>query len=1645
MVFDYFQELFAQVTNPPMDSIREEVVMAMECAIGPEGNLLECTPDVCARLIVTNPILTPQEMDALVDLANRSRGSKTRWSTIILEATYDHPASNGKDTLESALDRLCTLASEAIKQGATCIVLSDINVDASRIPIPSLIAIGAVHQHLIRQRERTKVALVSESGDAREVHHHCLLIGYGADAVYPHGAYEAISYLLETGKLEAVESFDDAVYRYIKACSAGIKKVMGKIGISTIQSYKGAQIFECVGFGPTLMSRCFAGTASRLGGIGLDSIHIDCLRFHQFGFPLKQITPGIEPRLPNLGEYHLRFGGEDHYNSPGVVVGIQRSSIDNDFERYQQYAADANEMTRRTTLRGLFKFKSDPVPLNEVEPAKEIVRRFVTGAMSFGSISKEAHEALAIAMNQIGGKSNTGEGGESSERFTWRGPNGESKRSAIKQVASGRFGVTSNYLTNADEIQIKMAQGAKPGEGGELPGYKVMGEIPIVRKSTEGVGLISPPPHHDIYSIEDLAQLIFDLKNSNRRARISVKLVSEVGVGVVAAGVAKAKADHITISGHDGGTGAAAWTGVKHAGLPWELGLAEAQQTLVLNGLRGRVVLQTDGQIKTGRDVAVAFLLGAEEVGFATAPLIALGCIMMRKCHLNTCPVGIATQDPELRAKFTGKPEHVINFLFMVAEECRQYMAQMGFRTVRDMVGRADFLEVDPEAIRRNPKLRYLDLSLLNMESAALARSSPFSLVDPELPVAVSHEEEQDHALEDVLDTKIISQARPALEKGEKVKISLEVSNLDRAVGAMLSNEISRRYGESGLPENTIEVSLRGYAGQSLGAFLAKGVTIKVEGDANDFVGKGLSGGTLIVHPFKNFKGKSESNMIVGNVALYGATAGRAFFRGMAGERFCVRNSGAIVVVEGCGDHGCEYMTGGRAIILGPTGRNFGAGMSGGLSYVLDEDGKFRSRCNIELIDFDELTLDDEGALRQDIAAFVRFTGSAVGQRVLDDWHNSRESFVKVFPKDLKRVLRDRLGQPGFQVPAWYPFKAKSDKPGGGSGGGGQGGPGSSKSEVPTRPKPTIRSKRNTKKTPPAARVMGAFDDVEDFGMTGCSSTLVASPEQMESMPPQEPQHLSMAMTASVTASNKPSVAAPIQVKKRDGTTGKLNKLKGFIEYERNPENYRNAGDRVKDWQEINQATDARPAVERKRQAARCMDCGTPFCQTYDGCPINNLIPEWNSLVYADQWKEAFDRLMATNNFPEFTGRVCPAPCEGSCVAGLIDDPVTIKNIEYAIIDRAWAEGWMIPRPPSTRSGFSVAVIGSGPAGLACADQLNKVYGHNVTVFERADRIGGLLMYGIPNMKLDKNTVQRRVDLMAAEGVRFITNADVGNDPKFNIEEIRKAHNALVLTVGACASRDLPIPGRESKGIHMAMELLTKNTQKLLDEGPAQVYQGEQDKEFVSAKGKSVVVIGGGDTGADCIATSLRHGCKSIVNLELLPQPPKNRAANNPWPEWPMILRKDYAHSEAEAVFGNDPREYSILTKAFIPDETGRVRALSVVRVEWTDVPNTGRKPKKQMREVPGSEREIPCDLAILALGFVGPESWVSSKLQGLAMDERRNVKAQHGVYKSNLDGVFAAGDCRRGQSLVVWAINEGRGVADSVNSYLGTKKDARL
>ena len=995
LIYDYFKQLFAQVTNPAIDSIREDIIMSLECYIGPEQNLLETTPEHANRLLIPHPILTNDEMAAIKSMDHKG------WKSKIIDITY--PRSEGTVGLTAALDRICTEAEEAIDDGYSIVVLSDRAISAQQVPISSLLACGSLHHHLVKQAKRTRIGIVIESGEAREVHHHCLLVGYGADGINPYLGFESLWQARRDGLIdeELYSSDEKLVAQYKKSVAKGILKVMGKMGISTLQSYKGAQIFEAVGLKDEVVDRCFVGTASRIQGVDFEVLATESLRRHALGYP--EDTKDYLPVLPNPGEFHWRAEGERHAWDPQSIADIQMAARGNDEQAYWRFSNHINEDAKvRCTLRGLLKLKEGanggPIPIEEVEEAKEIVKRFCTGAMSFGSISAESHETLAIAMNRLGGKSNTGEGGEDPVRFEPL-ENGDSKRSAIKQVASGRFGVTINYLTNADELQIKISQGAKPGEGGELPGRKVDENIARIRYSTPGVGLISPPPHHDIYSIEDLAQLIHDLKNANPSARISVKLVSEVGVGTIAAGVAKAHADHILISGDTGGTGASPLTSIKHAGLPWELGIAETHQTLVLNDLRSRTVLQTDGGLKTGRDVVIAALLGAEEMGFSTAPLITLGCIMMRKCHLNTCPVGIATQDPELREKFTGKPEHAVNYLFMVAEEARQLMAKLGFRTMNEMVGRVDCLETE-DAIK-HWKSDGLDLTSL--------------LTRIELPhenVGVYCSIAQDHGLELALDNQLLELAKPALEDGTQVNIELPIVNTNRTVGTILSHNIAKKWGADCLPDGTVNIKFNGSAGQSVGAFLAKGVTIELEGDANDYVGKGLSGGRVIIYPPKVSSFTAEENIIVGNVVLYGATSGEAFFRGRAAERFCVRNSGAHAVIEGVGDHGCEYMTGGRVVILGETGRNFAAGMSGGVAYILDRDSDFNMKCNLGMVELEAVVeQEDIDELKGLIEKHQQYTDSAVAKDVLENWDATLPQFVKVMPTDYKRVLLERKQQ----------------------------------------------------------------------------------------------------------------------------------------------------------------------------------------------------------------------------------------------------------------------------------------------------------------------------------------------------------------------------------------------------------------------------------------------------------------------------------------------------------------------------------------------------------------------------------------------------------------------------------------------------------
>jgi glutamate synthase (NADPH/NADH) large chain len=1033
-LYNYFKQLFAQVTNPPIDPIRESMVMSLVSFIGPKPNILDTNNvNPPMRLEVAQPILNFDDMARLRNIGQHTGGKFKAY-----ELNICYSVAWGKEGIEASLASLCAEAVDAVKSGHNILIVSDRRMSPDLVAIPALLATSSVHQHLVARGLRASAGLVIETGSARETHHFALLAGYGAEAVHPYLALETLAELAHGLPQEL--SAETVSYNYIKAVGKGLMKVMSKMGISTYMSYCGAQIFEAVGLNKSLVDKYFKGTSSNIEGIGLFEVAEEALRLHALAF-------GADPVLANAldvgGEYAFRVRGEDHLWTPDTIAKLQHATRANNFSTYKEYAQLINDQTRRhLTLRGLFEFKIDrdkAIPIEEVESAKDIVKRFATGAMSLGSISTEAHATLAIAMNRIGGKSNTGEGGEDPARYMneFKGiaikkgeslasrlgdgrvvvdiplEDGDSLRSKIKQVASGRFGVTAEYLNSADQIQIKMAQGAKPGEGGQLPGHKVSEYIASLRFSVPGVGLISPPPHHDIYSIEDLAQLIHDLKNVNPRASISVKLVSEVGIGTVAAGVSKAKADHIVVAGHDGGTGASPLSSVKHAGTPWELGLAETQQTLVLNGLRSRIRLQADGQMRTGRDVVIAAMLGADEVGFATAPLVVEGCIMMRKCHLNTCPVGVATQDPVLRAKFQGKPEHVVNYFFFVAEEARQIMAQLGIRTYDELIGRADLLDKSK--------------AIGHWKAQGLDFSNIFYQPKVESQRALFHTEGQDHGLDKALDHKLIAQAKAALEKGERVSFISPVKNLNRTVGAMLSGEVATRYGHAGLPDDTIHIQLQGTAGQSAAAFLAGGITMDLVGEGNDYVGKGLSGGRIIVRPNTEFRGWAVDNIIVGNTVLYGAISGEAFFNGVAGERFAVRNSGATAVVEGCGDHGCEYMTGGTVAVLGDTGRNFAAGMSGGVAFVYDPKGEFEARCNTTMVNLERVLASkdqtdpaawhsqsrtseresDEAILRRLIERHFKYTGSTRARNLLDDWANSRSKFVKVFPTDYKRALEE--------------------------------------------------------------------------------------------------------------------------------------------------------------------------------------------------------------------------------------------------------------------------------------------------------------------------------------------------------------------------------------------------------------------------------------------------------------------------------------------------------------------------------------------------------------------------------------------------------------------------------------------------------------
>ena len=988
LLYSYFKQLFAQVTNPPIDPIREELVMDLGSFMGKRENLLDETPSHARRLAVKNPVLTNEELQKIKDIKHKDLKPKT------ISTLFDINKENG---FMLAMERLCGEAEDAIKKGTSIIILSDRGINKDTAALPALVAVGAVHQHLVKKSVRSQVGLILESAEPREVHHFAVLFGFGVGFINPYLAFETVKYMTKDRQIGLPA--EKALYNYSKAVSKGVMKILSKMGISTIRSYRGAQIFEILGLEKEVVECCFKGTASRIGGADFEVIASETITRHKEGYnDFQEGTP-----LATGGLYQWKRDGEFHLWNPDSIAALQDAARNNDGDRYREFAKLINDQSENpATLRGLMKFKkAAPVPLNEVEPVSEIVKRFATGAMSFGSISRAAHETMAIAMNRLGGRSNTGEGGEDPARFIPL-PDGDSKRSSVKQVASGRFGVTMNYLTNADELQIKIAQGAKPGEGGQLPGHKVSATIARTRYTTEGVTLISPPPHHDIYSIEDLAQLIFDLKNANPKARISVKLVSEIGVGTVAAGVAKGHADMILISGGDGGTGASPISSIKHAGLPWELGLSETHQTLVLNDLRSRVRLQTDGQMRTGRDLAIAALLGAEEYGFATAVLIVMGCVMLRHCNLNNCSLGIAVQDELIEKRFSGKPEHIVNYMTFVANELREIMASLGFRKIEDMVGRTDLLELNGDILPW--KAKKLDFSKL--------------LYKPEVPASVgTHNSiKQDHGIENVLDRKLIELSADAIKTRKAVKIELPIKNSNRTVGTMLSNEICKAHGEEGLADDTVSCKFKGCAGQSFGAFLLKGVTLELEGLANDYVGKGISGGKIIIYPFKSSDYVPHENIIIGNTTFYGAISGEAYIRGVAGERFCIRNSGLHGVVEGVGDHGCEYMTGGVVVILGKTGRNFAAGMSGGVAYVYDEEGNFKDRCNLEMVELEKLDQDDLASLKNLIENHSKYTGSARAREILDNLPKEAHKFVKVMPTEYKRILAGRKATKNLEL-----------------------------------------------------------------------------------------------------------------------------------------------------------------------------------------------------------------------------------------------------------------------------------------------------------------------------------------------------------------------------------------------------------------------------------------------------------------------------------------------------------------------------------------------------------------------------------------------------------------------------------------------------
>eukprot|EP00398_MALV-I-01_sp_L67-1_P000949 gene949-679_t len=1566
--------------------------------------------------------------------------------------------------------------------------------------------------------------------DILEVHHHVVLLGFGCDAFYPYMTY--LSFFRDTRGNHTIAKM---VSNYRAACHSGILKIMSKMGISCLQSYKGAQLFNIVGVHREIVDKCFVGAPFLCESVGFAHFEEIAKYQQKIAYPSRELPKAVDgtfPDLPNVGEFTFQCVSETelHMNTPDIIWKLQEAAKTNSREAFKQFSTWQDSLTDYTELRGQMDIcydLCDPVDINEVESVTEIVKRFATGAMSYGSISPEAYETLGVAMNRLGGKSNCGEGGEPPEnakKDKVKQEYGHKKRvgsvyrdvgkhdssaSKIRQVASGRFGVDLEYLCQAEVIEIKVAQGAGPGEGGAIKADKITDDVAKLRKTTPGVGLISPPSHHDVYSIEDVAQLIYDLRHVNPQGKIAAKLVSRLGAGVIASGLVKAKIDVLTVAGGSGGTANSKLNSIKHCGLPWEIGLAETHQSLVINGLRDRVTLAADGQIRTGKDVIYAALLGAEEVSFSTIPLIAMGCIQTRKCHLNTCPVGICTMDPELRKKFAGKPEYVMNYMFMVAEDIRRMMAKLGMRKFTSLVGRVDLLR--PKArLMENPKTASLDLSALlkpawTLERMILGEEEPGQQTAPILHFCLPQDKQLAHHFDYQILDRVFGQVHNNMAnldniEGKTVTLShIWIRNTDRAVGTILSSNILERFGKAAYP-GILNINFIGSGGQSFGAFLCKGVIFSLDGDANDGVAKGLSGGTVIVRCPAGIKFRPRHNTIVGNSVLYGATSGKLFCRGMAAERFAVRNSGACAVVEGCGNHGCEYMSGGVVVMLGPVGRNFAAGMVGGVVYIVDLDESYVNRDTIliealNMISFGGQESDGTVLLRL-VQEYAEKTGSLFANELLKDWKKNVKRFRKIIPRQYKTVLEESIVKhlqsialpitnidldnyqglhgnafvkkiirtPAFTdeptqeklihncMKAYKKLRGTYDKKKISLAGLGIGGWNGSDSDAwlallteceqeskslfvtykafVTTVRSVLRKERSFRWAKPNRQLRKKYN-MDKWNQT-LTKKYATNYERFKSTMRHESADENDTDDHMMSDGGTVTHAQDIEDLVRPSNVAYADKRLGFHLYSRRDSGLRDAKDRTLDWDPIMLPAASGKASRRWKnlintQAARCMDCSTPSCsypnQGGGGCPLGNRVPEWADLVHADDWKKALESLLETCNFPEFTGSTCSAPCEQSCVLGINEEAVAIRTIEHAIIEQGFAHGWVKPQMPTCQTGKRVAIVGSGPCGLTCAQQLNKS-GHEVVVYERAERPGGLLTYGIPNMKLDKSAITRRIEMLQKEGIVFRCGVEIGERHELTLGNLLRDNDAVVLSTGSTQPRGpRELQGGDLRGITQAVDFLRGCADSLAD----------PSVRPPNAEGMNVVVIGGGDTGVDCVASAFRLGAKSVLQFSRRPMAKGDRSDKFLWPSWSDSFHVSYADDEGIATQDRDPREYDVQTTGFLASKSdvSRVGSVATVSVKGSQV----------------VKKTYDADLVILAMGFTGTDKSVDPNGQYLGRVLRGHPGAEVEVYdadygeyqvkKSPFHQLFVAGDCRRGTSLVVTAMAEGRDVAHQVDKYL--------